>query len=277
MTVERPDNLPLDRPELAGVQADDGVHRSVVGGFKKLGHLLPTVFEDYVNRRIQLHARFRVLFVGQEHAANFCAVYERDPASEFPQIEPASEMQLGESLAQRDEAHDRDDSVLIHVPQIVEFPQWVGRRVVSVVRLQIPDCLADSGRASTDHRPFPAPKFVSVNENWKLGFSQWPTRMPDSQLFDQMVESGSHVVDDITSHDAPEDGGRFLQYAQAKDVLSCFRFVLDGNLIGVSTVDPPGKLRDCLIEELEMETRPLHLHPNSIEGLVRLRSEHDQA
>ncbi|MBA3569945.1 MAG: hypothetical protein H0W28_11500 [Pyrinomonadaceae bacterium] len=33
-----------------------------------------------MNRRIQLHARFRVLFVGQEHAANFCAVYERDPA-----------------------------------------------------------------------------------------------------------------------------------------------------------------------------------------------------
>lgn len=265
----------LDRPELKRIQSDDGVHYRVVGVGKDPKRCFPTVLEDYVNMRIQLHVHFRIVWVGQEHASNFCAIYERDPVFDVVgDVQGAIDTQVGEGLTNGNDPNKGDDSVFIHIPEIVEFPEWVGRRVVSVIWLHIGDCLTDGWGYSPNHAPTAVPELGRVIENWEPGVSKWAARVPDRHQLDQLIERRPHVVDGISGHDSPGDGGWGQKHTQAKDMLSCFRFVINRNSISVSTFDPPSELRDSLIEELKMETRPIQFHPDSIKGVGRLRCKH---
>lgn len=186
--------------------------RQPVGNRHAAQLLWGSLTETYVEGRCEVHVHFRAGLVNGGVAGDWCAVFNQSKDwLDFV----GSEAFDPEGNRSGPEKRDVRQAVLVLDGKLVELPKGViGSVVPSAVRLQpLYLCLGAWGDA-----PKHAVEFARIllEEDRKRGIAfdaggHWPALAGDGELNDEIVESGTQVVDAVTDDELSSFAGGGLR------------------------------------------------------------------
>jgi hypothetical protein len=239
----------------------------------KRGALIENYLEGHLRFHLHLIGGCKRLTIAHELPAHqFCIVIECPSLTDLfvHNYRGIDERRKLEIKALYGAAGQMERAVLVDVRELIEMPQWTDCVLPGRVRLKRFDQGCGLVADSLQHAGAARLKFGGIEENRKL----CPTVVGgstilsmDNQLVDQMIKSGSHVMDDFSDENAPLGITRCFNSNSDYKVpdmgrVCCPRYSLELQRGFVrATVD---ELSEFSIEDVDLLVGPLQFKPDAV-------------